>query len=191
MGSIRAIAGFVKHRARRMKARGKSGSAAIEFAFVAPVLFLFLFGIIETGVLFFASAALQNATDDVGRMIRTGQLTGDVSSATLRDQVCSDIDGLISYGDCTAGLQVDLRTYNDFASATYPSLTKVDGTIDPTKLAVNTTADCQVVLMRVYYTWTIMTPLMSTLIENIPGGKYLLSAAAAFRTEPYLATSSC
>ena len=191
MGVMRAIVMPLRRRTARMRAHARSGSAAIEFAFIAPVLLLFLFSIIETGVLFFASAALQNATDDVGRLIRTGQLTGNVTSATLRDQVCSDIYGLISWGECTSGLQVDLRTYDDFASASYPSLTKDDGTIDTTKLAVNSTADCKVVLMRVYYTWNIMTPMMSSLIENIPGGKYMLSAAAAFRTEPYLATSSC
>ncbi len=191
MGAMRAIAAFLNRRAASMKARAQSGSAAIEFAFVAPVLFLFIFAIIETGVLFLASAALQNATDDVGRLIRTGQLTGNVTSATLRDQICSNINGLISYGECTSGLQVDLRTYDNFSGATYPSLTKDDGTINPDKLSVNTTADCKVVLMRVYYTWDIMTPLMAPLLENIPNGKYLLSAAAAFRTEPYLATSSC
>jgi Flp pilus assembly protein TadG len=191
MGAMRAIADSFRRSTTRMKSRARSGSAAIEFAFVAPVLFLFIMGIIETGVLFFASATLQNATDDVGRLIRTGQLTGNVTSATLRDQICSDIYGLISWGDCTAGLQVDLRTYDDFSSATYPSLTKDDGTIDPTKLTVDSTADCKVILMRVYYSWSIMTPLMAPLLENSPGGNYILSGAAAFRSEPYLATSSC
>ena len=191
MGAMRAIDVFFRRRAARMKKRARSGSAALEFAFVAPVLFLFLLGIAETGVLFFAGATLQNATDDVGRLIRTGQLTGNVTSATLRDQICSNIDGLISWGECTSGLQVDLRSYDDFASATYPSVTKADGTVDTTKLAVDTTADCKVILMRVYYTWSIMTPMMAPLLENSPGGKYVLSAAAAFRSEPYLATSSC
>ena len=35
------------------RGRGKSGSAAVEFAFVAPVFFMFLFAIIEGGVMFF------------------------------------------------------------------------------------------------------------------------------------------
>jgi len=191
MGAMRAIAVSFRRTVARMKKRARSGSAALEFAFVAPVLLYFLFGIIETGVLFFASATLQNATDDVGRLIRTGQLTGNVTSATLRDQICSDIDGLISWGQCTSGLEVDLRTYDDFASATYPSLTKDDGTIDTTKLTVDSTADCKVILMRVYYSWNIMTPLLSTMLANAPDGSYILSAAAAFRSEPYLATSSC
>ena len=191
MGVVNAIAANLRRRAARMKSRARSGSAAIEFAFVAPVLFLFLFGIIETGVLFFASATLQNATDDVSRLIRTGQLTGQMTAATLRDQICGDIDGLISWGDCTAGLQVDLRTYSSFAAASYPTVTKDDGSINSTKLAVQATADCQVILMRVYYTWSIMTPMMAPLLENEPGGKYILSSAAAFRSEPFLASSSC
>lgn len=191
MDVVKSIAVFFRRRAARMKKRARSGSAAVEFAFVAPVLFLFLFGIIETGVLFFASATLQNATNDVGRLIRTGQLTGAMTSATLRDQICGHIDGLLTWGQCTSGLQVDLRTYSSFAAASYPTITKADGSIDPTKLAVQATADCQVILMRVYYTWSIMTPLMAPLLENEPGGKYILSAAAAFRSEPFLASSSC
>jgi Flp pilus assembly protein TadG len=187
MGAIRAIASFFRRRAAQMARRGRSGSAALEFAFVAPVLLLFIMGIIETGILFFADATLQNATDDVGRLIRTGQLTGNVTATTLRDQICGDIDGLISWGQCTSGLQVDLRVYDSFSDAAYPTVTKADGSIDPTKMTVQATADCKVILMRVYYTWSIITPLMAPLLENSPGGNYVLNAAAAFRSEPYLA----
>lgn len=174
-----------------MRRDSRSGSAAIEFAIVAPVLFLFLFGIIETGVLFFASASLQNATDDTARLIRTGQLTGTMTASTLKSYICNEISGLISASKCTANLQVDVRAFSSFSSASYPSVTKPDGTVDTSQLTVQSTDSCDVVLIRSFYPWTIMTPLMTPLLENTANGEYLLSAAAAFRAEPYVSGTSC
>lgn len=174
-----------------MRARSRSGSAAIEFAMVAPVLFLFLFGIIETGVIFFASSALQNATDDVARLIRTGQISGHLTATDLRTRICSEVAGLISSTNCQANLQVDLDAYSGFSGNGYGSVTNTDGSIDPTKLHVDNAGACTVVLMRSFYPWTIMTPLMAPLLQNMPNGQYLIASAAAFRTEPYVSGSSC
>lgn len=158
---------------------------------VAPVLFLFLFGIIETGVIFFGSAMLQNATDDTARKIRTGQLTGVLTQAQLVAQVCGEVTGLISSSDCTTNLQVDLRAFTTFGGAAYPSVTKPDGTVDTAKLKVEKAADCSVVLFRSFYPWKVLTPLMSTLLENTTTGLHILSSSAAFRTEPYTSSSAC
>lgn len=174
-----------------MRTHARSGSAAIEFAMVAPVFFLFLFGIIETGVIFFANSALQNATDDVARLIRTGQISGHLTADDLRTRICAEVAGLISSGTCAANLQVDLRAYTNFAGNNYTTITKPDGSIDTTKLVVDNAGACEVVLMRSFYPWTIMTPMMAPLLQNMPGGQYLIASAAAFRTEPYLSGSSC
>jgi hypothetical protein len=44
-----------------LKAIGKKGAAAIEFALVAPIFFLLLFGIIEFGLTVFADSTLQQS----------------------------------------------------------------------------------------------------------------------------------
>jgi Flp pilus assembly protein TadG len=191
MGLSIAIAESCRRLRRKWRADGESGSAAIEFAMVAPVLFLFLFGIIETGVIFFGSAMLQNATDDTARKIRTGQLTGTLTQAELVAQVCSEVVGLISSSDCTNNLQVDLRAYTTFGGASYPSVTKPDGTVDTAKLKVEKAADCSVVLFRSFYPWKIMTPLMAVLLQNTTTGAHILSSSAAFRTEPYTSSAIC
>jgi Flp pilus assembly protein TadG len=158
---------------------------------VAPVLFLFLFGIIETGVIFFGSAMLQNATDDTARRIRTGILAGTLKPEDLVNNICGEVEGIISNSDCTNNLKVDLRTYNSFGGSSYPDVTKSDGTVDTAKLQVGTAGDCQVVLFRSFYPWKIMTPMMSTLLANTSVGIYLLSSSAAFRTEPYTSSATC
>ena len=40
--------------------RNRGGSAAVDFALVAPVFFALLFGILESGLLFFADQTLES-----------------------------------------------------------------------------------------------------------------------------------
>ena len=53
--------------------RNRGGSAAIEFALVAPVFFALLFAILETALVFFAGQVLETVTQDSARKIMTGQ----------------------------------------------------------------------------------------------------------------------
>jgi Flp pilus assembly protein TadG len=175
----------------RMRGRGRSGSAAIEFAIIAPVLFLFLMGTIETGVIYFAASTLQNATDDAARQVRTGQAAGFTVSQ-FKSQVCSEMTGFLSAGTCASNLQVDVRQYTSFSSSTYPSVTNANGSLNPASMTYpGSLQPCQVVLIRAFYPWSIMTPLMQPLMQNMPNGQYLLSAAAAFRSEPYTSSATC
>ena len=64
---------FMRKGFRRLGKRGNSGSAAVEFALIAPVFFLLLFAIFETGMLFFADMTLENGVAVTARLIRTGQ----------------------------------------------------------------------------------------------------------------------
>jgi Flp pilus assembly protein TadG len=171
--------------------RSRSGSAAIEFAIVAPVLFLFLFGTIETGVIYFAGTALQNATDDAARLVRTGQ-ANDMTAAQFKTQICGEVSGIISSSDCNANLQVDMRQYSSFGSASYPSVTNPNGSLNSGAMQYpGSLAPCEVVLVRAFYPWTIMTPIMTSLLQNMPNGQYLLASAAAFRSEPYTTSATC
>lgn len=47
--------------------RDRRGSTAVEFALTVPMLMVFLFGIFQLGLLFFANAGLQNALGEAAR----------------------------------------------------------------------------------------------------------------------------
>lgn len=47
--------------------RDRRGAAALEFAFAAPVLFLFIIGIAQLGILFFANSGLKSAVGEGAR----------------------------------------------------------------------------------------------------------------------------
>ena len=167
---------------RRMYARSRSGSALIEFAIVAPVFFLLLFGIIETGLVFFASTALENATNDAARLIRTGQAqSASMTQAAFRTQVCNEITPLLA---CDSNLQIDVESYSGFGSANFVAPT-TSGSLNQNLNNFSPGNAGDVVLVRTFYTWSVLTPLLQPFLANLSNGKHLINATAAFRNEPY------
>src|ERR1700720_2101286 len=96
MPSPAASTAAVRNALRRFR-RNRRGSAAVEFALVAPVFFALLFAIIETAMMFFASQVLETITQDSARMILTGQAqAGGFSQAQFQSYVCSQIPALFT-----------------------------------------------------------------------------------------------
>src|ERR1700748_2652002 len=66
----------------------RQGSAAVEFALVAPMFFALLFAIIESGIMFFAGQVLETVTQTAARTILTGQTqTAGLSQTVFDSQV--------------------------------------------------------------------------------------------------------
>ncbi|HUO98449.1 MAG TPA: TadE/TadG family type IV pilus assembly protein [Rhizomicrobium sp.] len=166
-----------------MRSKSRAGSAAVEFAFIAPIFVLLLMGTIEVGVMFFAEFTLQNATVDAARQIRTGQVQlANMTQAQFRQLVCNEISALMP---CNANLQIDVETYANFAAASFSSPLQADQTLNPNLDNWAPGAECSIVLVRVFYTWTVFTPVLDSFMINMAGNKHLITATAAFRNEPY------
>ncbi len=58
---------------RAARSAGERGATAVEFALVAPILFLFLFGGLEAGRILFVSAAFRSAIADSARCAELGR----------------------------------------------------------------------------------------------------------------------
>jgi Flp pilus assembly protein TadG len=56
----------------RASHRSQSGQSLVEFALVAPVFFLLVFGVLDFGRLFFTQMTLQHALREAGRFAVTG-----------------------------------------------------------------------------------------------------------------------
>lgn len=66
----------------RLCRRNRRGAAVVEFAFVAPVFFLFVFGMIEYGRMVMVQQVLTNASREGARIgVLDGSTTSDVTSA--------------------------------------------------------------------------------------------------------------
>src|SRR3984885_2395772 len=159
----------------------RRGSAAVEFAPVAPVFFALLFAIIETAMMFFASQVLETITQDSARMILTGQAqTAAYTQAQFQTFVCSQIPALFT----CSNLSIDVESYSSFSSVTINS--QIDGSKNfINNMQYNPGGPGDIVVVRLFYQWPLFVTGLGYNISNLSGSQRLLSATAAFRNEPY------
>ncbi len=165
----------------------RRGAAAVEFAMVAFPFFMLLFGILELGMLFMASTAIDAATTAEARQIRTGQFQAgaSTSAAAFKTAVCVNMSW-ISTADCMANLSLDVRTFPSFAAINItPPVT--NGAIDQTQLTFTPGVSCDIVLVRAFYPWTLLAPVLEPGLPNLGSNKRLLTTAVAFRNENWQA----
>jgi Flp pilus assembly protein TadG len=179
---------FIFARARRRLARlvsrfsrAEQGATAVEFALVIIPFLTLVFAMIELGLVFLVSLLLENAVIDAGRTIRTGEVqTNGGTAASFKTAVCDRI-GVIGSMSCASALQVDVRTYADYSTST----TSASSTATvPTTMQWSPGTAGSIVLVRAYYTWPLVTPLLQTGLQNA-NGKRIIYAATAFTNEPY------
>ena len=162
--------------------RNRRGSAAAEFALVAPLFFGVLFAIIELALVFFASQILETVTQDTARLVLTGQAQNvSLTQQQFKDAVCAK---LVVMFDCVNGVFVDVRSYDAFASI------NLSAPVDSSNNFVNNMKYCpgkdgDVVVVRLFYQW----PIFVSLLQNMSGNSRLLIATAAFRNEPFGSTA--
>lgn len=187
MGTMKSLMQRAGDRLRatraRMRAESTRANAAIEFAMVAPIFFLLLLAVVEDGVIYFAGATLQYATDNAARFVRTGQAqAGSLTQDQFRQRICTDIGPVLQ---CNSNLQVDLQSFSGYGGATFQTPLDADGNVKSSLNNYQAGTSCNVVLLRVFYTWNIITPMLSPFLTNMATGKHLITATAAFRNEPF------
>jgi len=174
--------------------RSRRGSAAVEFALVAPVFFALLFAIIETALMFFASQVLETITQDGARMISTGQAqSGQVSAcavagvptactqSSFKTYICSQIPAIFT----CSNLYVDVESYPAFSSVTLNS--QIDGSNNfiSNNMQYNPGGSGAIVVVRLFYPWQLFVTGLGYNISNLTNNQRLLVATAAFQNEPY------
>jgi Flp pilus assembly protein TadG len=160
--------------------RAQDGAAAIEFAFVAIPFLILVFSIVELGLVFLVSMTLENALNNVDRKIRTGEFqTNGGTAASFKTAVCGQMSWLAS--SCPGAITLDVRsvtTYTGTSTLTAPAAGKTCW--DPG-------GPSSIVLVRGYYKWPLITPLMQSAIGGTSGNR-LVPFAAVFANEPYSET---
>ncbi len=158
-------------------ARAEDGATAVEFALVAMPFLLLVFAIIELGLVFLISLTLENAVIEVGRTIRTGEIQSNGgTAASFKTAVCNKMGW--GGASCLSSLSIDVRTYSDYASSTPENNTV------PTDMSWNPGTQGSIVLVRAYYTWPLVVPLLNTGLQT-SSGKQIIYAATAFTNEPF------
>jgi Flp pilus assembly protein TadG len=172
-------------RVLRGLAAARDGATAVEFAIICLPFLVLLFSILELGMIFMASTTIESATVAATRQIRTGQLQSGSgnNAAGFKSLICGGMSW-ISASDCAANLSVDVRTSTTFAAINVtPPI--ANNAIDQSQLSFNSGAPCQIVLVRVFYPWTLITPVLEPGLPNLGANQRLLTTAIAFRNENY------
>ncbi|MGA7329145.1 MAG: TadE/TadG family type IV pilus assembly protein [Rhodomicrobium sp.] len=163
--------------------RDRKGASFVEFAIIAIPLFLLFIGIIEVGLIFWATYELENATADAARLVRTGQARS-MTAATLKAGLCSEV---VILSGCTTGVRINIQVFpGGFGTMTPANPIDSSGKLittfngDPSQVGPG-----QDVLVTAYYEWPLADPLTQAVLSNLSDGNCLIRAAAAFRSEPF------
>jgi Flp pilus assembly protein TadG len=160
------------------------GASAAEFALLAPVFLMMVAGIIELGLVFFASVTLDDATAEAARRLRTGEVQESADPLDLfQTSLCGSLSAVL---DC-AKVQFDVRGSSDFTSADTSLVLDEEG--NPVDTAFAPGDSGEVTVVRVAYRWSFFTPLIGSLMSDNGTDSLLLMSTSVFQNEPYGAPS--
>ena len=158
----------------------RRGSAAVEFALVAPVFFALLFAILETGIMFLAGQLLETVTQESARMILTGQAqTASYTQSQFANYVCTQVPALFNCNN----ISIDVESYSSFSSV--PVVNPISNGNFSTSLQYSPGGPGDIVMVRLYYQWPLFVTGLGWNPSNLTGNKRLLVGTAAFKNEPY------
>lgn len=178
--------------------QAREGTTMIEFAVVAPVMFTFFLSTIEFGMLFTASAVLENAASHASRFgltgaVEEGKTREESILAIVKDRASSMINPeeihLVSkvyehfdqigqeepYNDDNGNGAYDPgETYNDING---------NGQWDNDMASSGAGGAGDIVIYTVTYDWELIIPMIGDMISE--NGKFPLSATVIVRNEPF------
>jgi Flp pilus assembly protein TadG len=174
------------HKVLRRFGVSRRGSAAVEFALVAPLFFALLFAVVEVAMVFFANQILETGTQDTARSILTHQLQDGTPAAQqaqkVHDDLCSQVEILLS----CSGVMLDVRSYPTNTPFTVPPLFDAGGNA----ITANFTFQLpdpnssNIVVVRAFYKWPLLLTNLGFSLANIGTDQRLLTSTTAFRVEP-------
>ena len=164
-------------------AEDRRGATAVEFALIAAPFFFLIFGLLEICLIFIMSNVMEHAVSEASRSLRTGEAQGaGITQALFREDICAELIELL---DCDAGLHIDVRTAANFGATPGGVPLDADGEFDDSGFTFQPGAANEIVAVRVFYEWDLITPYISQPLANMSGNKHLLQTSAVFRNEPF------
>ncbi len=182
---------FKSNRARLRRLGGdRRGTAAIEFAIVAPVFLALMFSIFEVGWFYFSNSVIDAAVANASRLVRTGQIQkgyadDDERFEAMYDEVCRVLD---KFGDCEDRLTVEVSNYSTFSelAADNSAATCADSPPDQIEaMPFSPGGEYEIVRVRICFIYTTLNPAIGMNLSEGGSNKRHLVSTMIFRNEPY------
>ncbi len=176
---------------------------------IALPLFTMIFAVMELALVFMISISLEDAAATMARQIRIGAITAPGATATTNTTTAPDLTHfkaklctyilLVPSANCNKQVQVDVQPFSNFSSFALPS--PISGqTFNSSGLCYASGLPGDLVLMRVYYLWPLLTPFLLNGLENVTtyngtsssgtGRWVAISATEVFVNEPNASVTS-
>jgi hypothetical protein len=171
--------------------RDESGTAAIEFIFVFPIIFLLFTASFESSMYMVRAVMLERAVDQTVRKIRLGLYEGMLHQQ-LKQTICESGLMISSVASCVNSMRIWMQPINtgDFAMVAPPRVC-VDSvqdinTTEPTADEFAYGGDNDIMLMRICLKETPMFPTtaISVKMPVDADGTYALATTTVFVNEP-------
>ena len=172
--------------ALRRLGRARRGSTTVEFALVVFPFFLLTFGLAEIAMIGFAQTSLNYAVSETSRQIRTGQAQlGEITEAQIKAQLCTNLNSFIIM-TCDGNMFLDVRRFDSFTNASNGVTSPIqNGQFQTGSFSYSPGASSDIVVVRAFYRWHVMTPLFQPVFSNVSNGERILVSTMMFRNEPF------
>lgn len=162
--------------------RKNDGVTAVEFSLLALPLVVMVIGTIEIALMFTTQSLLDASTATAARLIRTGQIqqSGGTEEA-FREALCDFAEILIPCED----IQFQVQDLGDFATADDMPPPEFDDEGNMEEQGFSPGDVSSVVLIRVAYKYSIITPMMQPVLTNRADGSRLMLSTIVMQNEPY------
>jgi Flp pilus assembly protein TadG len=175
--------------------KNEEGVTAIEFAMIAPVFFLLMGSLMETGIMLFGEYVLQTSVQEAARLVRTGQAqSSGMTSAAFKTAIC---DTATVIANCSSRVTVSMVSAADFTAlaAIVPSYLSVGNTYGGgggTGASHSCGKSEQAVALIATYDWDFTMPFLKEKFGNVDGdSKRRIAGIYMFQNEPFPTTSNC
>lgn len=175
-----------RERAVQRALKDRRGSAAVEFALVAPPFLALMFSTFEVGWFYFANSQLDAAVIEASRFVRTGQAQRqNFTKEQFYAAVCPKLE---IFGNCEDRLTVEVEKFASFAALAADASSAVcttDSAQDIEAIAYNPGLDNEIVRVRLCLTYRTMNPTIGLNLSDAENGTRRLYGSYLFRNEPF------
>ncbi len=151
---------------RRPATPNERGATLVEFAIIAPVVFLVMFAVVEAGLMFQSWVTVQHAAQSAARYAVTGRDTCTSGGYGRESCIISEARRGASSLRNGSSATVAVRSW------AFPAYTSVTNG--------SAGAQCDAVEVQVRHTHQVMTPIISTIVHQVT-----LTGTQRFLNEPF------
>ncbi len=164
--------------------RDAAGTAAIEFAIVAPLLIAVMLATLQAALIFLVEAFFESSAEQAARTVLTNQ-TSSLTAKQFEAEICTQLTTLFNCSELVVLLEpLPAGTTNITSLLPQFDATGKLKSTPPVDVGASAAAPGTDMLLVVMYPWPVYGGPLGLNLANFGSGARLLSSTQVFRVEP-------